>query len=1003
MTLHLRNTLGRRVEPVEPLEPGRVRMYTCGPTVYRYAHVGNLRSNLLADLIRRALLYHGIDVFQVKNITDVGHLRDEGFDRGADPMLVAAGLEHKTPGEIADAYEAAFHADEALVNILPAHVFPRATEHIPEMLALAEALEDAGYAYATAEGNVYYDVGRFDGYGQLSGNTLTDLRAGHRGDIEPDKRDPADFALWKAAGDGRILKWPTDRWGEGFPGWHLECSAMAMRYLGPRFDIHTGGIDNVFPHHEDEIAQSTPISGEIPARHWVHGEFLLMGGKKMAKSAGNFQRVTELVDRGLDPLAFRYLVLTSRYSRKLEYSDRSIAAAAAALESLRAGLRSLGPPPPDGPWAAPPALRAGAAGDRPVGVAEGVAGHGGDGGGFAISRPGRRPAAPLSTEGRAFHRAVRGGHRRRPRHAGRPGVAARDPASPDRRRRTALAHPRCRSRPRARPRSRLGGRDADGRAGRRGPGRGRGPARGSRRRPGRPRLRAADALRDELDGARLGRDRQAVRAADLTRHGRHADRLASGGCDRPSIPTFLTDLDREPGAVQTLVVACLALIAAGLHRGSSRRASHRSSRPSARRPEIEALLMLASIVAAGGLLLVGGVLGDADGRKRVMMLALGALSSSPVIGGSSSPMARLFMIGRFVDVASASIVLPIALAGVADPLRGRPAGDRHRHRLRAYGAATAAAPVLLDAVRPDGPTCAGLRGRGRREPSSPSSTAGGTGTTCRSPDPGTVAEIWATAIWAFGIVLSPRDHRVPGEERGCRPIARRRRGGSSSRAGWSSSGAGAARARSSLTGRASPGRDRPVRRVRHRLRPDRCRSSRSRSTSSSSSATGRSCRSIATIPFMVALVVAGPVAGILLGSLPPADLIVVGDPRRRPGQHRHRRHPLGRAPATSGFAIAFVLIGAGFVIATTVRTAIIFASVPRGLPATAAALNEVSVSMGSRAALVCHHGPRHGAALERYADSLAGRPPAEVDAAVDAFRTFLAAIGTPGSGVLVGR
>ena len=239
------------------------------------------------------------------------------------------------------------------------------------------------------DGNVYYDVGRFEGYGQLSGNTLTDLRAGHRGDIEPDKRDPADFALWKAAGDGRILKWPTTRWGEGFPGWHLECSAMAMRYLGPQFDIHTGGIDNVFPHHEDEIAQSTPISGSIPARHWVHGEFLLMDGKKMAKSAGNFQRVTELVDRGLDPLAFRYLVLTSRYSRKLEYSDRSIAAAAAALESLRAGLRSLGPPPADGPWAAPPVLRAGRAGDRPDGVAAGVAGHGGGRRGLRDQRPRR--------------------------------------------------------------------------------------------------------------------------------------------------------------------------------------------------------------------------------------------------------------------------------------------------------------------------------------------------------------------------------------------------------------------------------------------------------------------------------------------------------------------------------------------------------------------------------------------------------------------------------------
>jgi cysteinyl-tRNA synthetase len=399
--LRLRNTLTRQVEPVEPLEPGRVRMYTCGPTVYRYAHVGNLRSNLLADLIRRTLLYHGIDVLHVKNITDVGHLRDEGIDRGADPMLVQAGLEEKTPAEIAAAYEAAFHADEAMVNILPAHVFPRATEHIPEMVGLAEALQDAGYAYETAERNVYYSVAAFDGYGQLSGNTLADLRAGHRGDVEPDKHDPADFALWKAAGPGRLLKWPTERWGEGFPGWHLECSAMAMRYLGPTFDVHTGGIDNVFPHHEDEIAQSTPIGGAVPARHWVHGEFLLMDGRKMAKSAGNFQRVTELTERGIDPLAFRYLTLTSRYARKLEYSDRSLKAAAAALGSLRAGLLALGEPPATGSWTAPPVLRAGAAGDRPEGVADGPAGHGATD--YVVSDRASQPTAPLTPEGQALH------------------------------------------------------------------------------------------------------------------------------------------------------------------------------------------------------------------------------------------------------------------------------------------------------------------------------------------------------------------------------------------------------------------------------------------------------------------------------------------------------------------------------------------------------------------------------------------------------------------------
>ena len=401
MTLRLRNTLTRSVEPIEPADGQRLRMYSCGPTVYRFAHVGNLRTFLLADLIRRAVLYHGIDVFQVQNITDVGHLRDERFDRGEDRMLVAAGLEHKTTQEIADAYEAAFHADAALVNLLPAHVFPRATEHIPEMLELAEQLVDAGHAYVSEGGNVYYDVASFPDYGRLSGNTLDALRAGHRGEVEPDKRDSADFALWKAAGEGRMLKWPTDRWGEGYPGWHLECSAMALKHLGPQFDVHTGGIDNVFPHHEDEIAQSAPIVGDVPARHWIHGEFLLMAGRKMAKSAGNFQRVTELVDRGLDPLAFRYLTLTSRYARKLDYSDRSIEAAAAALGSLRAGLRALGEPPVDGPWSAPAVLVAGAAGDRPAGVAEGPSGHGG--GSFVVTDRAAHPAAPLSPVGREFH------------------------------------------------------------------------------------------------------------------------------------------------------------------------------------------------------------------------------------------------------------------------------------------------------------------------------------------------------------------------------------------------------------------------------------------------------------------------------------------------------------------------------------------------------------------------------------------------------------------------
>jgi cysteinyl-tRNA synthetase len=406
VTLRLRNTLTRKVEQVQPLEPGRVRMYSCGPTVYRYAHVGNLRSYLLADLIRRALLYHGLEVFHVKNVTDVGHLRDERFDRGEDRMLVAAGLESKSPAEIAAAYESAFHADEAAVNILPAHVFPRATEHIDDMLAMVEELVDRGAAYVSHHGNVYFAVGQFPQYGRLSGNDLDELRAGHRGAVESDKRDPADFALWKHAGEGRLLSWPTRRWGEGFPGWHIECSAMATRYLGPEFDVHTGGVDNVFPHHEDEIAQSASLSGKAPARHWVHGEFLLMSGRKMAKSAGNFQRITELAESGIDPLAFRYLALTSRYGRKLNYSDRSISAAAAALDSLRARLRALGPPPADGPWAAPVALRPGEAGERPTGVAAGPAGHGDRNEGFQLSNRAHDPPAHLSPAGRGLHNRI---------------------------------------------------------------------------------------------------------------------------------------------------------------------------------------------------------------------------------------------------------------------------------------------------------------------------------------------------------------------------------------------------------------------------------------------------------------------------------------------------------------------------------------------------------------------------------------------------------------------
>ncbi len=313
-------------------------------------------------------------------------------------------MEGKTTREIADYYEAAFHADEAAVNILPAHRFPRATDHVPSMVALAEKLVDLGFAYATLDGTVYYDVGAFPGYSHLSGNTLDELREGHRVEVEQDKRDPADFALWKHAREGRMLRWPTARWADGFPGWHLECSAMSMTYLGNQFEIHTGGVDNIFPHHEDEIAQSAAVTGFVPAATWVHGAHLLMKGRKMAKSAGNFQRVTELADEGIDPLAFRYLALTSRYRHTLDYSDESLRAAASALGSLRSRLRALGPPPSSGPWAAPQVLEARPAGDRPDGEANHPAGHGSAGlPDYPIRDRAHSPEVPLSSAGHALH------------------------------------------------------------------------------------------------------------------------------------------------------------------------------------------------------------------------------------------------------------------------------------------------------------------------------------------------------------------------------------------------------------------------------------------------------------------------------------------------------------------------------------------------------------------------------------------------------------------------
>jgi len=334
-TLSLYNTLTRQVEAITPLEPGHVRMYSCGPTVYRFIHIGNLRTFTMADWIRRALLYQGLAVTHIKNITDVGHMRQEVLDQGEDKMLSQARKEGKSPWEIAAFYTQAFHGDERELNILPADVFPRATDHIAEMIAMTERLLERGYAYE-AGGNVFFSVAAFPSYGRLSGNLLENLGQGQHttNENDPYKRAPEDFPLWKIAEPGRLMAWDSP-WGRGFPGWHIECSAMSKKYLGAQFDLHTGGVDNIFPHHEDERAQSEAASGEQFVRYWVHGQHLLADGLKMAKSTGNAYTLADVKARGFEPLALRYFFTTALYRTRINFTFRALRAAQTALERLR--------------------------------------------------------------------------------------------------------------------------------------------------------------------------------------------------------------------------------------------------------------------------------------------------------------------------------------------------------------------------------------------------------------------------------------------------------------------------------------------------------------------------------------------------------------------------------------------------------------------------------------------------------------------------------------------
>jgi cysteinyl-tRNA synthetase len=333
--MRLYDSLTREIREVAPADPDTVRMYSCGPTVYRYAHVGNMRTFMLGDLIRRVLRLEGRKVLWVMNITDVGHMTDDATDTGRDRMDLAMEDEGLDPQAIAEKYTKAFLEDADAVGIERADEYPKATDHIPEMIELTKKLIDRGHAYEV-DGTVYFDVRSFPAYGRLSGNTLESLRAGHRHDLEqdPNKRHPEDFALWKRAGPGRLMKWPSP-WGEGFPGWHIECSAMSMKYLGERFDIHTGGNDLKFPHHEDEIAQSEGGTGHQVVGIWVHGGFLQMSGQKMSKSRKNITRVSELAGQGIDPLAFRLVCFGTRYRSEMDFSWEALEAAHDRLIRLR--------------------------------------------------------------------------------------------------------------------------------------------------------------------------------------------------------------------------------------------------------------------------------------------------------------------------------------------------------------------------------------------------------------------------------------------------------------------------------------------------------------------------------------------------------------------------------------------------------------------------------------------------------------------------------------------
>ena len=331
MKLTFYNTLTRKKEEFHSIDENRVRMYSCGPTVYSYAHIGNFRTYIFMDTLRRVLKYNGYELKHVMNITDVGHLESDA-DEGEDKMEKAARKEKKDPYEIANFYTKIFLKDMEKLNIDKPEIITKATENISQMIEYVKEIIKNGYAYETSKG-IYFDISKLDKYPVLSNRKLDDQIAGARVDVDPEKKNPYDFALWIKAPENHIMKWESP-WGLSYPGWHLECSTMGRRFLGEEFDIHTGGVDHIPTHHENEIAQSKGATGKIPAHVWMHCEYLQVDGGKMSKSLGNTYTISQIEEKGISPLAFKLFCFTAHYRNKLNFTFEGAYGAQKALERL---------------------------------------------------------------------------------------------------------------------------------------------------------------------------------------------------------------------------------------------------------------------------------------------------------------------------------------------------------------------------------------------------------------------------------------------------------------------------------------------------------------------------------------------------------------------------------------------------------------------------------------------------------------------------------------------